>query len=61
MICHLNKQALPRPQLIKRIRLLIDLRIRTPELTLFTHTPLLSQRTNNSHETTFSENIESQK
>ncbi len=61
MICHLNKQALPRPQLIKRVRLLIDLRIRTPELTLFTHTSFLSQRTNNSHETTFSENIESQK
>ena len=49
MVCHLNEQTLTRPQLIKRIRLLIDLRIRPPELTLFSHTPLLCYRTNNTH------------
>lgn len=61
MIYYLNKQTLPRPQLIKRIRLLIDLRIRSPELTLFSHTSLLSNRTNNSHVTTFYETIGPQK
>lgn len=53
MICHLNKQTLAGPQLIKRICLLIDLRISSPELTLFTHTSLLRHRTNKSHKITF--------
>lgn len=53
VICHLNKQTLTSPQLIKRISLLIDLRISSPELTLFTHTSLLRHRTNKSHKITF--------
>lgn len=60
MICHLNKQALPRIQLIKRISLLIDLRIRPPELTVLSHAPLLCNRTNCTHITTLSDNVDAQ-